>query len=926
MGLRTRTFTTLTIIMVVLFVALFLVARPSLNYAFNRLERDRAKADGERLVYAYGQELERLERIAADWAPRNVTLEYMRTGDPAFEQELTAESLAHAGLNLMLFIDEAGNVTLARFVDLDLGTFEEPDPVLVKSILTTPRLLSPSDPRASISGAIGYGDEQVLLVASRSITSSDLYEAPEGTLVVGRYFDQTAVADLSEATRLEVVAFPANQWTLTTTDGAVLSKFTVADSVRVAEVDERRMGAYTVIRDLDGRQLVLVRADVPREVRSVGGLAMLSFAVALLLVGVVATASVSLVIDRAVLHRIDGLSSEMAQVAIRRDLSSRMTVRGNDEIASLATDINDALAAIEETELELVHARDELETRVFERTEKLHEQEQRYRSLVERLADGVFIVDTEGVVTFANRRAGEIAERPLHEIIGADFRTLLSPASAEEVERRMQAGAAHLSGLTLEVKMGDAACGPAPVELRAVPLLDEAEQPAGTQWIARDIAERKRFEEQLVHMANHDYLTGLFNRQFFESALDIELAESRRTGQGGAILWLDVDDFKEVNDSLGHRAGDEVLVALATRLRTEVRESSVLSRLGGDEFAMLLPNTDVEEAESVAERLLSAINSHVYTAQSRPVRLSASIGVVLYPLHGSTPSELLANADVAMYLAKASGRSCVHMHEVDASVQSEMLSRLTWNERLTEALAEDRFLVYAQPILDLRTGAIGRYEFLVRMLVDDDVISPAEFLPAAERLGIIRDIDRWMVKQAVKALQADVLGDATIEVNLSGRAFGDQELLSVIEEELKASGVQPQRLGFEITETAAIADMAKARRFICTLKQLGCRFSLDDFGSGFSSFYYLKHLPIDALKVDGSFVRSLPESPQDQHLVRGIVELCRGLGVEIAVEYVEDEQTLELVRGLGVDLAQGYHIGRPQSLAGFVQQKGGVSS
>lgn len=915
MGLRTRTLFLVSLVMATLFIALFFIARPSLQSAFDKLERDRAALDGERLAGAISEESDRLARSAADYAPRGVTYRYMQGDTADLTAELTEDALTRSGINVFLLIDENGRLISSWFVDLGLGTFTETDQAVVDAVLSARGLTDPGDPRFHVATAIDYGSG-VMLVASHSITTSDMYGVPEGTLVVGRYLDPAEIVTIAAKTRLPVTAFPVDSAgaaadPLPDAEADMLAMSEEDGSVAVRIVDGETIASYTTLRDLNGRPVMLLRADAPRDVHAVGRTALVAFAGALALCCLAAVIVVNYTINRTVLGRIARLSADMAGVASHGDLGARVGVEGRDEIGSLALGINEALAAIEEGEREVVRARNDLEVRVVERTEELRTSEWRYRSLVDRLADGVFQVDPDGYVTFANRRAEELTERSLAEIVGAPFVDLLSPASAEEIASRMRAGTAHLAGLTIEAKMGDASCGPAPVELRSAPLFDEAGVLAGTQWIARDVADRKRFEEQLVHMANHDYLTGLFNRQFFESALDLELAESRRTGGGGAILWLDVDDFKEVNDTLGHRAGDEILVSLATRLRTEVRESTVLSRLGGDEFAVLMPGAAAEEAEQVAERLLGIINSQTYTAVGHAVRLSASIGVVMYPEHGSTPAELLANADVSMYLAKASGRSCVHMHAMDEALRGEMRSRMTWNERLTDALHENRFRVFAQPVLDVRTGVVVRHELLIRMMVDDELVSPAEFLPAAERLGIIRDIDRWMIHQAVKLLSMNALDGSSIEVNLSGKAFGDPELPAMIRRALETSGVEAQRLGFEITETAAIADMAKAQRLICMLKELGCRFSLDDFGSGFSSFYYLKHLQIDCLKVDGSFIRSLPDSPQDQHLVRGIVELCRGLGVEIAVEYVEDQRTLDLVRELGVDLAQGYHIGRP---------------
>jgi EAL domain-containing protein (putative c-di-GMP-specific phosphodiesterase class I) len=291
------------------------------------------------------------------------------------------------------------------------------------------------------------------------------------------------------------------------------------------------------------------------------------------------------------------------------------------------------------------------------------------------------------------------------------------------------------------------------------------------------------------------------------------------------------------------------------------------------------------------------------------------VGAVAYPYHGDTAEELLSRADVAMYAAKGSGGACVRFPDADDRLRAGMRSRAEWNERITRSLRDNAFVVFAQPIVRVSTGRIERYELLIRMMEDGQIIPPGEFLPAAEKLGLIKDIDRWMVKQAVTLLSDGVFDGIQVEVNLSGKAFSDPEMIPAMSSALREAHVDPGRLGLEITETAAIADMIHAQTFISALKDFGCRFSLDDFGSGFSSFYYLKHLPIDCLKIDGGFIRDLPHSLQDQHLVRGMADLCKGLGIEAAAEFVEDEETLAMLSDLGIDLVQGFHLGRPMPVS-----------
>ncbi len=441
---------------------------------------------------------------------------------------------------------------------------------------------------------------------------------------------------------------------------------------------------------------------------------------------------------------------------------------------------------------------------------------------------------------------------------------------------------------------------------------------AGRVWSFRDVSERKRFEAQLVHVANHDPLTGLFNRRRFDEELDRQLSEAQRYGRRGALLFLDLDQFKDVNDSLGHRAGDDLLTSLAVLLRQRLRDTDVIGRLGGDEFAVLVPHANAEQAAAVARDLLDAIRIHTFAIGGGPLGITVSVGIALFPEHGVSAGELLSRADMAMYRAKEEGRNRVSMFAPGGDWQAQVESRMGWHWRIREALDNDLFVLYAQPILDLRTDRISQYELLLRMRgPDGELIAPSVFLDIAERSGLIQDIDRWVVRRAIRQLaQHEAAGhQVRFEVNLSGKAFADAELLPMIQEELSFYGVNPANLVLEVTETAAIANIGAAQTFVRTLQGIGCGFALDDFGVGFSSFSQLKHLPVDYLKIDGSFVQDLAVNQVDQHLVGAIVSVARGLGKMTIAEFVSDRETVQLLKQYGVDFAQGYHIAEPVPLS-----------
>jgi diguanylate cyclase (GGDEF)-like protein/PAS domain S-box-containing protein len=430
----------------------------------------------------------------------------------------------------------------------------------------------------------------------------------------------------------------------------------------------------------------------------------------------------------------------------------------------------------------------------------------------------------------------------------------------------------------------------------------------------QDITDRRRFEERLQHLVDHDPLTGLFNRRRFEQELERHVAETARYGPQGALLVLDLDDFKLVNDTLGHNAGDELLVAVAGLLRHELRASDTVARLSGDEFAVLLPAGGLAEAEAVAVKLVRAVREQAEVGGGRrPRRVTVSVGAALFEGDGVTGEEILVNADLAMYEAKEAGRDGHAVFNSSRHDPPRVQQRMRWVERIRDALEDDRFVLHAQPILDLRTGAIGQHELLVRMLDDDgDLIPPGAFLQVAERFDLVQDIDRWVARKAIALIAANPA--LRLTVNLSGRTLGDDRLLGELEDALRRTGAQPERLTFEVTETAAVANIHRAREFAERLRAIGCRFALDDFGAGFGSFYYLKHLPFDYLKIDGEFVSNCLSNRTDQLVIRAVVDIAQGLGKETVAEFAADAELVEFLRSQGVDHAQGFHIGRPEPL------------
>ncbi len=434
---------------------------------------------------------------------------------------------------------------------------------------------------------------------------------------------------------------------------------------------------------------------------------------------------------------------------------------------------------------------------------------------------------------------------------------------------------------------------------------------------ARNALRRSRGD--IEYLATHDALTRLPNRGFVQHHIDQIVDESIALGRECAVVILDLDGFKYVNDSRGHAVGDRVLRRVAELLRSALRPTDFVGRIGSDVFAAALPNIGPEDAQLVIFRLLEAIRCEpIVTDYGRAIRITASAGMAfLHPTNPQSAQDLLVEADVAMYQAKDTGRDRLALYSNVDPRQADVRGRHTWVERIQDALEHDRFVLHVQPILDLRIGRVNRYETLLRMVADDgSLIMPNEFLPIAERSGLIARIDQWVVTTACRMLgDLQRAGhDIHIEVNLSGPSMGDPAILDVIEREMAFL----PRLGgliIEVTETAAIVDIDRARLFAERLEALGCEFALDDFGAGYGSFYYLKHLPFDYLKIDGTFIKDLLTNRADEVLVRSLVQIATELGKRTVAEFVQDDATLVRLVSLGVDFAQGYHIGRPTGLA-----------
>lgn len=380
------------------------------------------------------------------------------------------------------------------------------------------------------------------------------------------------------------------------------------------------------------------------------------------------------------------------------------------------------------------------------------------------------------------------------------------------------------------------------------------------------------------------------------------------------MIYLDLDQFKYVNDTIGHAAGDELLIEVSLLLKDKLREGDLLARFGGDEFTILIYDTNEQAIDIVAHNLLGFFESYRFFSKSQLFNITCSMGITLIDKHTESAESALSHADIACNMAKKQGRNCFQIYDPARKQLDGMTEDMGWASRVKNAYENDHFSLVYQPIISIDKGTIEDYEVLLRMNLDDGQrILPGGFIPAAERFGLINNVDRWTVSRAMHALVKLHTENNKIRfaINLSGRAFEDKELLPMIQGILDSTGLEPTSLTFEITETAAIANISAAKKFIANLKHMGCQFALDDFGTGFCSFAYLKNLPVDKLKIDGAFVQSLDTSKVDRAMVQSMNQIAHALGKQTVAEFVQNEKTLDILRDYGVDFAQGHYLGKP---------------
>lgn len=615
-------------------------------------------------------------------------------------------------------------------------------------------------------------------------------------------------------------------------------------------------------------------------------------------------------------------------------LSKDIAVIGDDELAQLSEGFNQMCRTVQKHERALEQTNLNLEFMVNERTSELAIARELAETTLKSIGDAVLTTDKEGRIQSMNPVAESLMGWKFTEIHGqlawdvfkAVNQTDQQPVECPVKRCLQQDKIIHLENdSNLIPRDGN----PIPISDSAAPIRSANGMIRGSVLVFKDVTEERRLSTELLYLASHDALTNLINRREFELRVTSALQFSRNENRQHVVAFLDLDQFKVVNDTCGHAAGDKLLQEISALLMKELRASDVLARLGGDEFALLLDTCPLDRAKDICERMRESIRSYRLVYQENSFSVSVSIGITSIHSESETVEEILSNADAACYIAKDKGRNCVHVNYPQDTDIADRKGEMQWLSRINEALDFDRFVLYAQPIIPIKNvdGIRPHFEILIRMLGEQgEIIPPGAFIPAAERYNLIIAVDKWVIQHSFLALQKENLSNILksagvgLSINLSGTSLGNQDIASFIIEQMKANKVSGHLISFEITETSFISNLANATSFITELQQYGIRFGLDDFGSGLSSFGYLRNLPVDYVKIDGSFVKEIDTNPIDAAVVSSIHNIAQTMGKKTVAEFVENEAILKQLGEIGVDFAQGWAIGKPSPLENLGQQ------
>ena len=889
-GLRPKMLIVVAAGILLLFTLLFVVVRTMLLDGYFKLEQDKTTIQVKSAMSILKEQSQQLDGIAVEYAHLDSTYNFMVEPNARYTKTTYSnDAFSHLKIKAIILVNAEGNILYKRGYDYVSG---KPWYIPEEIIRNSARGGLFNDSSKAHAAGFFWTPEDVYIVSSVNVQPSDGASEYRGTLIMVRDLDPTLMAHIEGVVGAKMAIALLDKEKMTD-----VSQLLLKDDVVVMPLDDARVAGYAKMESIDGSEELVVSTVDDREIFKLGEttLTFLSWstsAIAIML------ALISWLFDRLVLLRLERLNEDVIHVGDLGNMRTRVrSLGGNDELSSLSHGVNGMLESLEESQYAL-----QLE-------------KERAQVTLESIADAVITSSASGQVLYMNavaeRLTGVNFSEAKNKKVKALFRLMTEGKTSPVDSTWITDSYSTLDEVILERPDGQEFV----IRKSASPLYDRDGNTFGVVTVLHDVTMLRILSNQLSFQARHDQLTGLINRYEFDRKAQDAIDDAVNGGRTHCLAYIDLDQFKMVNDSCGHMAGDVLLRQLAHHLKSKVRSSDSLARLGGDEFALLLMGCDLSKAQVIVDGLLNAVREYRFTFDDKVFKVGASIGLTQISLD-NTPSlsELLSEADSACYTAKQEGGNRIYVYRSGDKDIKEHNNQLEWVSRIHIGLEKKQFVLYSQPMLSLKPDAELHCELLIRMQgMDGTLYPPGYFLPAAERYHLMPLIDRWVVGEALSIIARKGPNFPYVcAINLSGQTFSEEGFLEFVLSQITKHGVKPRKICFEITETAVIANLDKARQFMQALREIGCRFSLDDFGSGLSSFAYLKNLDVDFLKIDGMFVKTIANNKVDRAMVESINNVGHIMGIHTIAEFAETEAILDVLKEIGVDYAQGYVIAEPE--------------
>ncbi|MDP1658088.1 MAG: EAL domain-containing protein [Methylotenera sp.] len=889
-GLRAKMLVVVAAGMILLFTILFLAARMVLLDGYSKLESNKTVIQVSSAVTLLNEQTQQLDGIVSAYAHWDDTYQYMQQPDSRYiESNYTNETFSNFKVNAIILVNSEGEAIYKKGFDFSTGKLWAIPKLLEQAVSKGGLFLDPS--KDHLSGFF-WTPEGIYIVSATDILPSGGKGLRRGTLIMVRHLDQFLIERVEKIIGAKLTIQP-----MLKDKFSDIQQELVKNGVVVKPLSATQVAGYAMMKSVDEHASLVVATSSGREIFAQGEytLSFLSWStsiIALMLAGI------SWIFDRMVLLRLERMSEDVKRIGESANTKARVRkLNGQDELASLSHGINGMLDRIEDSQYEL-----QLE-------------KERAQVTLEGIADAVITSNEAGFVLYMNAAAERLTGVDLSEVKTKTLRSLFRLMAEDKTTPVNSAWLTDSYSVLEEVILERADGAEFVIRKSASPLYDSDGNTFAIVTVLHDVTMLRNLSNQLSFQARHDQLTGLINRYEFDRKTQVAIDDAATENRVHCLAYIDLDQFKIVNDTCGHMAGDVLLKQLSNHIKAKVRSSDTLARLGGDEFALLLMGCDLDKAHEIIDGLLQVVREYRLTFDDKVFKIGASVGLTeISPNHNLTLSELLSTVDSACYTAKEEGGNRIHVYRSDDKDIKEHNNQLEWVSRIHLGLEKKQFVLYIQRMESLTAGVEQHCELLIRMqAMDGTYYPPGYFLPAAERYHLMPKIDRWVVGEALSIIARK--GDSfpyVCAINLSGQTLSEEGFLEYVIEQIKLHKVNTSRICFEITETSVIANLNKARQFMHALREIGCRFSLDDFGSGLSSFAYLKNLEVDFLKIDGMFVKAIVNNKIDRAMVESINNVGHVMGLHTIAEFAENNDIINILKEIGVDYAQGYGVAKPE--------------